>query len=94
MRDLVLQNQLIYGTVNAGPRAFDASISDLGKFNARWPGPVRELITGHFAPEQITDILSPDHGGIKNVIRFGTPIGATVGAKAAAAPAGKGGARV
>jgi threonine dehydrogenase-like Zn-dependent dehydrogenase len=93
MRDLVLQNQLIYGTVNAGPSAFDASIRDLGKFNARWPGPVRELITGHFPPEQITDVLSPDHGGIKNVIRFGTPIGAAVGAKAAAASA-KGGARV
>ncbi len=87
MRALVLENQLLYGTVNAGPPAFDASIRDLGKFNARWPGPVRELITGHFAPEQITDILSPSHGGIKNVIRFGTPIGATTGTGTAAAPA-------
>jgi glucose 1-dehydrogenase len=87
MRALVLENQLLYGTVNAGPPAFDASIRDLGKFNARWPGPVRELITGHFPPEQITDILSPGHGGIKNVIRFGTPIGATTGTGTAAAPA-------
>ncbi len=87
MRDLVLENQLLYGTVNAGPPAFEASIRDLGKFNARWPGPVRELITGHFAPEQITDILSPGHGGIKNVIRFGTPIGATTGTGTAAAAA-------
>jgi threonine dehydrogenase-like Zn-dependent dehydrogenase len=92
MRDLVLENQLIYGTVNAGPSAFEASIRDLGKFNARWPGPVRELITGHFAPEQITDILSPSQGGIKNVIRFGTPIGVAPGAKATKAPA-KGAAR-
>ena len=92
MRALVLENQLLYGTVNAGPPAFDASIRDLGKFNARWPGPVRELITGHFPPEQITDILSPDHGGIKNVIRFGTPLGVAAGAKGAAAQA-KGGAR-
>jgi threonine dehydrogenase-like Zn-dependent dehydrogenase len=87
MRALVLENQLLYGTVNAGPPAFEASIRDLGKFNARWPGPVRELITGHFAPEQITDILSPGHGGIKNVIRFGTPIGATTGTGTAKAPA-------
>jgi threonine dehydrogenase-like Zn-dependent dehydrogenase len=87
MRDLVLANQLLYGTVNAGPSAFEASIRDLGKFNARWPGPVRELITGHFPPEEITDILSPSHGGIKNVIRFGTPIGATTGTGTAAAPA-------
>ena len=87
MRALVLENQLLYGTVNAGPPAFEASIRDLGKFNARWPGPVRELITGHFAPEEITEILSPGHGGIKNVIRFGTPIGATTGTGTAAAPA-------
>ena len=63
-----------------------------GNSTQRWPGPVRELITGHFAPEQITDILSPGHGGIKNVIRFGTPLGVAAGAKAAAASA-KGGAR-
>jgi threonine dehydrogenase-like Zn-dependent dehydrogenase len=87
MRALVLENQLLYGTVNAGPPAFDASIRDLGKFNARWPGPVRELITGHFAPEQITDILSPGYGGIKNVIRFGTPIGAATGTGTTKAPA-------
>ena len=91
MRNLVLGNQLLYGTVNAGPPSFDQAIADLVRFDARWPGPVRELITGHFAPEQITDVLSPDHGGIKNVIRFGTPIGAAVGAKATAAPAVKGG---
>ena len=34
MRDLVLENQLLYGTVNAGPPAFDAAIADLGKFEA------------------------------------------------------------
>ena len=92
MRDLVLENQLLYGTVNAGPSAFEASIRDLAKFNVRWPGPVRELITGHFAPEQITDVLSPSQGGIKNVIRFGTPLAATTGAKPAASAA-KGAAR-
>ena len=54
MRDLVLENQLLYGTVNAGPPAFDAAIADLAKFEARWPGPLRELITGHFPPEAIT----------------------------------------
>jgi threonine dehydrogenase-like Zn-dependent dehydrogenase len=74
MRNLVLGNQLLYGTVNAGPPAFEASIRDLQLFEARWPGPVRELITGHFPPEAITDVLS-GQGGIKNVIRFATPSG-------------------
>ena len=36
MRNLVLKNQLLYGTVNAGPPAFDAAIADLAKIR----GPV------------------------------------------------------
>jgi glucose 1-dehydrogenase len=72
MRNLVLKNQLLYGTVNAGPPAFDAAIADLAKFDARWPGPLRELITGRFAPEAITEVLAGEPGAIKSVIRFGT----------------------
>jgi glucose 1-dehydrogenase len=73
MRNLVLENQLLYGTVNAGPPAFEAAIADLAKFEARWPGPLRELITGRFPPEAITDVLAGEPGAIKSVIRFATP---------------------
>ena len=73
MRDLVLENQVFYGTVNAGPPAFEASIADLGKFVARWPEQVHALITGHYAPEKITEVLAGERGAIKDVIRFGTP---------------------
>jgi glucose 1-dehydrogenase len=45
MRDLVLKNQVAFGTVNAGPDAFAAAIKDLGRFLARWPDGVRSLIT-------------------------------------------------
>jgi len=83
MRDLVLENQVFYGTVNAGPPAFEASIADLAKFEARWPKQVRSLITGHYAPEKITEVLKGEPGAIKDVIRFGTP-----SAKAAATTTG------
>ena len=73
MRNLVLKNQVLYGTVNAGPPAFEASIADLVKFEARWPEQVRSLITGHYAPEKITEVLAGEKGAIKDVIRFGTP---------------------
>ena len=73
MRDLVLENQVLYGTVNAGPPAFDAAIADLAKFEARWPEQVRALITGHYPPEKITEVLAGEQGAIKAVIRFGTP---------------------
>ena len=47
MRDLVLKNQVMLGTVNAGKDAFDAAIRDLGQFMIRWPDAVRRLITRH-----------------------------------------------
>lgn len=73
MRDLVLENQLLYGTVNAGPRAFEHAIADLGRFDVRWPKQVRSLITGRFPPETIGDVLSGGKEAIKSVIQFGTP---------------------
>jgi glucose 1-dehydrogenase len=79
MRDLVLENQLIYGTVNAGPPAFDHAIADLAKFDARWPKQVRALITGRFPPETIGDVLS-GRDAIKSVIQFSAPTGAAKGA--------------
>ncbi|HVT09467.1 MAG TPA: glucose 1-dehydrogenase [Polyangia bacterium] len=69
MRDLVLENQLIYGTVNAGPLAFKHAIEDLAKFEARWPKQVRALITGRFPPENIGDVLA-GKDAIKSVIKF------------------------
>jgi threonine dehydrogenase-like Zn-dependent dehydrogenase len=71
MRDFVLDNQLLYGTVNAGPPAFENAISDLGEFQARWPQQVRALITGRFPPETIGDVLSDGRDAIKSVIQFG-----------------------
>jgi threonine dehydrogenase-like Zn-dependent dehydrogenase len=37
MRNLVLKNQIVFGTVNAGKDAFEAAIDDLGAFVKRWP---------------------------------------------------------
>ena len=79
MRDLVLGNQVLYGTVNAGPPSFDHAIADLAKFEARWPEQVRALITGHYPPEKITEVLGGEKGAIKAVIRFATPSAAKTG---------------
>jgi hypothetical protein len=75
MRDLVLENQILYGTVNAGPPSFANAITDLGRFEARWPKQVRALITGRFSPDKITDVLA-GKDAIKSVIRFNTPTAA------------------
>jgi len=70
MRDLVLENQLVFGTVNAGPDAFAAAVADLARFDARWPGPLRALVTARHPPEDAPGLLAAPAAGIKTVVRF------------------------
>jgi threonine dehydrogenase-like Zn-dependent dehydrogenase len=70
MRNLVLKNQVVFGTVNAGRDAFQGSIRDLGIFAERWPEAVRSLITGRFSMEDHRELLIGRPSGIKNVIRL------------------------
>jgi glucose 1-dehydrogenase len=70
MRDLVLKNQAIFGSVNAGKNAYLKAIEDLGTFRKRWPNVLKTLITGHYTPEKYQDLLFGNPGGIKNVISF------------------------
>src|SRR5207247_4075004 len=70
MRNLVLKNQIVFGTVNAGEEAFEAAIRDVAVFQQRWPAAVRALITGRFPVEAYHDLLVGPAQGIKNVLRF------------------------
>jgi len=73
MRRLVLDNQLVFGTVNAGPDAFDAAIADLARFRARWPDALASLITERHPPEAYVEVLTGPRSGIKAVIAFAEP---------------------
>jgi threonine dehydrogenase-like Zn-dependent dehydrogenase len=68
MRDMVLKNQVLVGTVNAGPDAFAAAIADLQRFQQRWPKPVQELIAGRYPPEQTRELIFDKPTGIKSVV--------------------------
>jgi threonine dehydrogenase-like Zn-dependent dehydrogenase len=70
MRDLVLKNQVIFGTVNAGRDSFENSIRDVGTFYKRWPGAVNSLVTGRFPMEAHRELLMGKSTGIKNVIQL------------------------
>jgi glucose 1-dehydrogenase len=70
MRNLVLKNQVVFGTVNAGRESFESSIRDLGTFAKRWPDAVKSLITGRFPMDAYGDLLLGRSGGIKNVIQL------------------------
>jgi glucose 1-dehydrogenase len=68
MRNVVLKNQVIVGTVNADRPAFEAAISDLGVFRSRWPDALRAMITGRYPMDSYRDLLLGKANGIKNVI--------------------------
>jgi threonine dehydrogenase-like Zn-dependent dehydrogenase len=70
MRNLVLKNQVVFGTVNAGRDSFENSIRDLATFSQRWPGAVKSLITGRFSMDAYSELLLGPSRGIKNVIRL------------------------
>jgi threonine dehydrogenase-like Zn-dependent dehydrogenase len=67
MRNVVLNNQVICGTVNAGRASFEEGVHDLGSFMNRFPDAVRALITDRVTlAEASAAVLS--RGGIKSVI--------------------------
>jgi threonine dehydrogenase-like Zn-dependent dehydrogenase len=69
MRNLVLKNQCLLGTVNAGKDAFEHAITDLESFHSKWPDAVRALITGRYKIDDFAEpILRPT--GIKNIIEI------------------------
>jgi len=70
MRDMVLKNQVLLGTVNAGPEAFSAALEDLEIFAKRWPAAITTLIGDRYPVDQATQLIFGRPAGIKSVISF------------------------
>jgi threonine dehydrogenase-like Zn-dependent dehydrogenase len=70
MRNLVLKNQVVFGTVNANREAFENAITDLTTFVRRWPAAPGALITGRAPIDEYAGLLTGPASGIKNVIAF------------------------
>jgi threonine dehydrogenase-like Zn-dependent dehydrogenase len=68
MREIVLKNQVVLGTVNAGPQDFVAAIADLESFYRRWPNAVRSLIAERTPLERAAHSILERPAGIKRVI--------------------------
>ena len=67
MRNLVLNNQVICGTVNAGRSAFEEGVHDLMSFMERFPASVRDLITARVPLKEAPGAVL-ERGGIKTVV--------------------------
>jgi len=68
MRDFVLKNQVVFGTVNAGKQAFMDAITDLSEYRCRWPGVLERLITARYPIDRAVELLTASPAGIKNVV--------------------------
>ncbi|HSY41305.1 MAG TPA: hypothetical protein VLA79_17315, partial [Polyangia bacterium] len=69
LRGVVLKNQVVAGTVNAGRSDYFDAIHLLEALVVRFPESVRRFITGRYPLEAAPELLSK-HEGIKNVVRF------------------------
>ena len=67
MRNIVLKNQVLFGTVNASRAAFEASVRQLEQFMTLFPDAVRSLITEKVRIEDAPALLRST-GGIKQVV--------------------------
>ena len=70
MRNIVLKNQVIVGTVNADKASFCNAIRDLGEFHRRWPQALERIISARYPIEKFQELLTGKMTGIKNVIAF------------------------
>ncbi|MFO1077173.1 MAG: glucose 1-dehydrogenase [Planctomycetota bacterium] len=70
MRNLVLKNQVVLGTVNAGDEAFANAVRDLTDFAVRWPDATHGLISGRHEMQRFDELLLHRTRGIKHVIRI------------------------
>lgn len=69
MSNLVLKNQCLLGTVNAGKDAFENAVADLSGFHTAWPDAVKSLITGRYPIERFAEPIHSD-AGIKNIVEI------------------------
>jgi threonine dehydrogenase-like Zn-dependent dehydrogenase len=69
MRDIVLKNQVLFGTVNASRGSFEAAVRQLEQFMGLFPAAVRSLITHRARLEDAPELLRRP-SGIKQVVAF------------------------
>jgi threonine dehydrogenase-like Zn-dependent dehydrogenase len=69
MRDLVLKNQLVFGTVNASRNAYAIALSELEQAMFLFPESVRSLISHRHNIEEAPALMTA-RGGIKQVVHL------------------------
>ncbi len=71
--EMVLQNKVVFGTVNANHRHYAAAVRDLGRFESMWPGLCEQVVTRRVPVSSYADALTPRRGvDVKSAVSFAT----------------------
>jgi threonine dehydrogenase-like Zn-dependent dehydrogenase len=71
MRQIVLNNQVLFGSVNASKQNFVQGVADLARFRALWGDTADRLITERVPLERYMDAIeAPEKGGIKSIVEI------------------------
>ena len=68
MRNMVLSNQAVVGTVNAGRAAFAAAVADLAVFADKFPAALQAMITRRMPLAEAREAVVTGPPGIKTVV--------------------------
>ncbi|MDQ3874225.1 MAG: glucose 1-dehydrogenase [Actinomycetota bacterium] len=66
--EMVLENKVVFGTVNANRRHFEAAVGDLNTSERRWPGWLAQLITRRVPIERYADAFARAETEVKVLI--------------------------
>ena len=66
--ELVLGNRVVFGTVNANRRHFEAGAKHLSEIEARWPGLLTRIITTRIPMERFAEGVQRRPGDVKTVV--------------------------
>lgn len=70
LREMVLGNKVIFGSVNANISYFKNGLYDMKKIQKRFPGILEKIITKRLAPEKYKEAFGSDKEEIKTIIVF------------------------
>jgi threonine dehydrogenase-like Zn-dependent dehydrogenase len=69
-QQLVLGNQVVFGSVNANPRHFAMGVKDFSTIEKKWPGVLKQLITSQLPWDQYTSWFGQRGSGIKTTLEI------------------------
>jgi threonine dehydrogenase-like Zn-dependent dehydrogenase len=68
---LVMGNQVVFGSVNANRRYFEMGVESWGSLEKKWPGALASMITRHLPIEDFQTAFGRDRNNIKTVLQIG-----------------------